>query len=68
MDSRIDGLSAKPSTLHYVRCFKISAPILFFRREASQLYSLKSIQNILLTERKNQGNFREVKLTNFTIK
>lgn len=41
-------------------CFQISAPILFFPREKAQLYTLKFIQDILPTEKKNQGGFEKM--------
>lgn len=47
-----------------LRCFKIVAPILLFRRGIRHIYSLK-IQNTLLVERKNQKGFKKLEFTSF---
>lgn len=49
----------------HLRCYKISAAILFFQRETCQLYSLKFTKNILLTKKENQQSFQEITLTSF---
>lgn len=48
-----------------LRCLKISDPFLFFRIEASQIYSLEITQNILPTDEENQRSIQESALTSF---
>ena len=51
-----------------LQCFKISAPILFFRKKTSQLYCLPFLQNILQTEKQNHGSFWEITSIRFPVK
>ena len=51
-----------------LQCFKISASILFFWMETSQPYRMKFLQNIIQTEKKNNGSFWEITSIRFPVK
>lgn len=50
-----------------LRRFKISAFILLIRGESSQLHNLKFLWNFLILKKNNQ-DFREIKLNGFPMK
>lgn len=48
-----------------LRCFKISAPVLFFCRNINRHNRFKFIHNSPPTQKKKQGNFQEITPTSF---
>lgn len=61
-----DGYSAKPPI--FIAMSQNLSSYFTFTGETSRLYSLKFIQNNRPIEKKNEGGFQEIKVTNFPMK